>query len=88
MNSRIQRSTDDLYMRTNLLLTSFGFIKGNFKIKLFNCQYTAPNFGTSPPMLQRLFIPRRGNVSGALIDYPIKLIKLYYLYCGILNPYM
>ena len=31
MNSRIKRSTDDLYMRTNQLLSSFGFIKGNVK---------------------------------------------------------
>ena len=36
MNSRIKRSTDDLYMRTNQLLSSFGFIKGNVKRKLFN----------------------------------------------------
>ena len=36
MNSRIKRSTDDLYMRTNQLLSSFGFIKGNVKRKLLN----------------------------------------------------
>ena len=34
MNSRIKRSTDDLYMRTNQLLSSFGFIKGNVKQKI------------------------------------------------------
>ena len=36
MNSRIKRSTDDLYMRTNQLLSSFCFIKSNVKRKLFN----------------------------------------------------
>ena len=37
MNSRIKRSTDDLYMRTNQLLSSsFGFVKRNVKRKLFN----------------------------------------------------
>ena len=36
MNSRIKHSTDDLYMKTNQLLSSFGFIKGNVKRKLFN----------------------------------------------------
>ena len=90
-NSRIKRLTDDLYMRTNQLLSSFGFIKGNVKRKLFFhfvWQCTAPNFETTPPMLLRHFIPRGGNVSGALMDYLIKLIKLYYLYCGMLNPYM
>ena len=70
MNLRIKRSTDDLYMRTNQLLSSFGFIKGNVKRKLFNFvwQCTAPNFGTTPPMPLRHFIPRGGNVTGALMD--------------------
>ena len=36
MNSRIKRSTDALYMKTNQLLSNFGFIKGNVKRKLFN----------------------------------------------------
>ena len=36
MHSRIKRSTDELYMRTNQLLSSFGFIKGDIKRMLFN----------------------------------------------------
>ena len=36
---------------------------------------------TTPPMILRHFIPQGGNVSGALMNYLIKLIKLYYLYC-------
>ena len=36
MNSRIKRSTDDLYIRTNQLLSNFGFINDNVKRKLFN----------------------------------------------------
>ena len=91
MNSHIKRSTDDLYLRTNQLLSSFGFIKGNGKRKLFIhfvWQCTAPKFGTTPPMLLRHFIPRGGNVSGALMVYLIKIIILYYLYCGMLDPYM
>ena len=91
MNSRIKRSTDDLYMRTNQLLSSFGFMKGNVKRKLFNSFCMAVygsqlwDYSTNAP---EHFIPRGGNVSGALMDYLIKLIKLYYLCCGMLNPYM
>ena len=50
-------------------------LKENFSIH-FVWQFTDPNFGTTPPMLLRHFIPRGGNVSGALMDYLIKHIKL------------
>ena len=50
-------------------------LKGNFStICVWQC--TAPKFGTSPPMLLGHFIPCGGNVSGALMDYLIKLIKI------------
>ena len=47
-NSHIKRSTDDLYMRTNQLLSSFVFIKGNVKRKLFNlfCMATSVRLST------------------------------------------
>ena len=90
MNSRIKRSTDDLYMRTNQLLSNFGFIKGNVK-KKFNSFCMAVygfqlwDYSTNAP---GAFYTAWRKVSGALMDYLIKLIKLYYLYCEMLNPYM
>ena len=90
--SHIKRSTDD--MRTNQLLSSFGFIKYNVKQKLFNsfCMTCSVGYGSQlwdnspnapeisfPPMLLGYFIRPGGNVSGALMDYLIKLIQLYYL---------
>ena len=88
MYYRIKLSIDDLYMRTYQLLWSFGFIIGNVKRKVFNSFCMAVygsqlwDYSTNAP---KSFIPPGGNVSG---DYLIKLIQLYYLYCGMLNPYM
>ena len=65
------------------LVLSKVILKENFSIH-FVWQCTALNIGTTPPMLLRHFIPH----GGALMDYIIKLIKLYYLYCGGLNPYI
>ena len=54
------------------LVLSKVMLKENFLIH-FVWRCTAPNFGTTPPMLLRHFIPRGGNVSGALMDYLVKL---------------